>query len=116
MTVRELAERAYFVLCLALGRLLRSATYSKAWIASEDGEIQVRKYRCFYAPFVIWMSGPLLRILDAGVRVLPQRDWEERERQVHQRLRGTSIRIDADEIDRRHAELPRDRELVLYCT
>ena len=27
-----------------------------------------------------------------------------------------AIRIDADEIDRRHAELPRDRELVLYCT
>ena len=50
----------------------------------------------FYAPLLIWLGGPLLRILDTGVRVLPQRDWEERERQVHQRLRGTSIRIDAD--------------------
>jgi hypothetical protein len=96
LTVRELAERAYFVLCLTLGRLLRSATYSKAWIASEDGEIQLRKYRCFYAPLLIWMSGPLLWILDTGVRVLPQRDWEERERLIYRSLRGASIRIGAD--------------------
>lgn len=27
-----------------------------------------------------------------------------------------AIRIDADEVDRRHAELPKDREIVLYCT
>jgi membrane protein DedA with SNARE-associated domain len=27
-----------------------------------------------------------------------------------------AIRIDADEVERRHAELPRDREIVLYCT
>jgi len=94
--VRELAERAYFVLCLTLGRLLRSATYSKAWIACQDGEIQVRKYRLFYAPLLVWMGGPLARILDTGVRVLPQRDWEERERRVYRTLRGASIRIDAD--------------------
>jgi len=93
--VRELAERAYFVLCLALGRLLRSATYSKVWIAYQDGEIQVRKYRSFYAPLLVWMGGPLVRILDTGVRVLPQRDWEERERRIYRSLRGTSIRIDA---------------------
>ena len=42
------------------------------------------------------MGGVLVRILDAGVRVLPQRDWEERERQVYRNLRGASIRIDAD--------------------
>lgn len=30
-------------------------------------------------------------------------------------IRG-AIWIDADEIDRRHGELPRDREIVLYCT
>ena len=30
------------------------------------------------------------------MRVLPQRDWEERERRIYQSLRGTSIRIDAD--------------------
>jgi membrane protein DedA with SNARE-associated domain len=27
-----------------------------------------------------------------------------------------AIRIDADEVERRHAELPKDREVVLYCT
>ena len=30
------------------------------------------------------------------MRVLPQRDWEERERQVYRNLRAASIRIDAD--------------------
>ena len=94
--MRELAERSYFLLCLALGWLLRSGRYSKSRIVSQDGELQVRKYRFFYAPLLVWMGGPLVRILDTGVRVLPQRDWEERERRVYRSLRGTSIRIDAD--------------------
>src|SRR5688572_8728868 len=42
------------------------------------------------------MGGPLLRILDTGVRVLPQREGVERERRVHQDLRGSSIRVDVD--------------------
>jgi hypothetical protein len=41
------------------------------------------------------MGGPLVRLLDTGVRVLPQRDWEERERRVYRSLHGTSIRIEA---------------------
>ena len=94
MIVREPAERAYFGLCLALGRLLRSAKYSSR--ASSRDELQVRKHRLFYAPLLVWLGGPLVRILDTGVRVLPQRDWEERERLIHRRLHGTSIRIDAD--------------------
>ncbi len=94
--MRELAERAYFLLCLALGRLLRSGRYSKARIVYQDGELHVRKYRLFYAPLLVWMGGPLVRILDTGVRVLPQRDWQERERRVYRSLRRTSIRIDAD--------------------
>jgi len=44
----------------------------------------------------VWMGGPLVRILDTGVWVLPQREWEARERLVYRSLRGTSIRIDAD--------------------
>jgi tRNA A-37 threonylcarbamoyl transferase component Bud32 len=94
--VRESAERAYFALCLALGWLLRSGRYSQARIVYQDGALQVRKYRRFYAPFLVWMGGPLVRILDTGVRVLPQRDWEERERRVYRSLYGASIRIDAD--------------------
>jgi tRNA A-37 threonylcarbamoyl transferase component Bud32 len=96
--VRELAERAYFALCLALGRLLRSAKYSKARIVSGDGERRVRKHRLFYAPLLIWMGSALVRLLDTGVRVLPQRDWQERERRVYRSLRRTSIQIDADGI------------------
>ena len=94
--MRELAERAYFLLCLVLGWVLRSGRYSKARIVYQDGERQVRKHRLFYAPLLVWMSDPLVRLLDTGVRVLPQRDWEERERQVYQNLYGTAIRIDAD--------------------
>jgi serine/threonine protein kinase len=94
--MRELAERACFLMCLALGWLLRSARYSRARIVDQDGELQVRKHRVFYAPLLVWMADPLLGILDAGVRVLPQREWEERERRVYRSLRGTSIRIEAD--------------------
>lgn len=89
-------QRAYFLLCLALGQLLRSVRYSTARIAYQDGQLQVRKHRSFYAPLLIWMGGPLLGILETGVRVLPQRDWEERERRIYRCLRRTSIRIDTD--------------------
>ncbi len=71
-------ERFYFLVCLVMGRLLRSGRYSKAQIVNQDDGLQVRKYRLFYAPLLVWMSGPLFRILDTGVRVLPQREWEER--------------------------------------
>jgi hypothetical protein len=90
------SERAYYFLCLALGRLLRSARYSKASIDVQAGEVQVRKHRSFYAPLLVWMGGPLARILDTGVRVLPQRDWEQRERLVYQALSDRSIRIDGN--------------------
>jgi hypothetical protein len=94
--MRELAERAYFHLGLALGRLLRSGRYSKARIVHHDGACQVRKQRSFYAPLLVWLGGPLLRILDTGMRVLPQREWEERERTIYRSVYGASIRIDVD--------------------
>ena len=93
---RALASRAYFALCLASGRMLRSARYSTVRFVSQDSQRLVRKRRRFYAPFLIWMGNLLVRILDAGVRVLPQRDWEERERMIYQRLHNASIRVDAD--------------------
>ncbi|MDH3734600.1 MAG: hypothetical protein OEU54_13810 [Gemmatimonadota bacterium] len=94
--MRKLGERAYFLLCRALGWWLRHARYSKARIVTQDGEPQVRKQRLVYAPLLVWLGGPLVRILDAGVRVLPQRDWEERERRIYRSLRRAPIRIDAD--------------------
>jgi tRNA A-37 threonylcarbamoyl transferase component Bud32 len=93
---RALAARAYFVLCLALGRMLRSARYSTVRIVHQDGQRLVRKHRRFYAPLLIWMSDPLVRILDAGVRVLRQRDWEERERRIYRSVHGASIQVDAN--------------------
>jgi tRNA A-37 threonylcarbamoyl transferase component Bud32 len=56
----------------------------------------VRKHRLFYAPLLVWMSGPLLEILDTGVQVLGQRDWEKRERHIYETLYRASIRVGAD--------------------
>ena len=93
--MRELAERAYFAVCLTLGRLLRASRYSKTSIVGNDGTLQVRKQRRVYAPLLIWMGGLLTRILHTGVKVLPQREWQERERELYTTLHNTSIRIDA---------------------
>ena len=94
--MRDLAERVYFALCLALGRLLRSAKYSHTDIVRENSEHRIRKRRLGYAPLLVWLAGPLAKILNTGVRVLPQRDWEQRERGIYASLYGASIRIDAN--------------------
>ena len=88
-------ERAYFLLCLVLGRLLRFGRYSRVRIVRAAGEPQVRKSRSFYAPLLVWIGGPLMWLLDTGMRILPQRDWAERERRLYRTLYGTSIEIDA---------------------
>ena len=75
--MRELAERAWFLLCLGLGRLLRAGKYSTVRIVSERGELSARKHRRFYAPLLISAGGLLVKVLDTGVRILSQRDWEE---------------------------------------
>jgi hypothetical protein len=93
--VRELGERAYFRLCLALGRLLRSARYSQVRVVDHDGESRVRKERSPAAPLLVWLGELLVKVLNTGVRVLPQRAWEERERLIYQSLHGASIRIEA---------------------
>lgn len=92
--MQALAERAYFFLCLGLGTLLRSVRYSKAQIVYENDERQVRKQRLFCAPPLIWMSGPLVTLLDAGVRVLPNRRWHDRERLMYEKLYNTLIRVE----------------------
>ena len=61
----------------------------------ENGELLVRKRRRFYAPVLIWMNELLAGILNSGVQVLPQREWEERERRINLHLRGGSVRVDA---------------------
>jgi tRNA A-37 threonylcarbamoyl transferase component Bud32 len=92
----ELAERAWFLLCQVLGRLLSAGRYSKVRIADRHGERQVRKHRVFYAPFLVWLGDPLAGILDTGVLVLPQREWEGRERLIYRSLYGALIQVDGD--------------------
>jgi hypothetical protein len=93
---KALAARAYFGLCLMLGRTLRAATYSTVQVIHQNGRRLVRKRRRSYAFFLIWMSVPLVRVLDGGVRVLPQREWEQRERRIYETLYGASIGVEAD--------------------
>ena len=88
--------RAYFQLCLALGWLLRSARYTQPPVVHRNGQPMVRKRRAFYAPLLIWMGGLAVRILDTGQRVLAQREWEERERLIYEKVYGTSIQVEAD--------------------
>ena len=88
--------RAYFFACLALGWLLRSARYTQPPIVEQGGSPVVRKRRAFYAPLLIWMGGLVVRILDTGQRVLAQREWEERERLIYQKVYGASIHVEAD--------------------
>jgi hypothetical protein len=89
-------ERACFLLCLALGWLLRCGRYSSVRIVDDAAGRRVAKHRRFYAPVVVWIGGQLMWLLDTGVRVLPQRAWQERERRLYWTLYGSAIRIDAD--------------------
>jgi serine/threonine protein kinase len=94
--MRDAIERTGFAVCRVLGSLLRAGKYSMAWIVDDAGVRHVRKRRMFHAPLVVWIGGPLMRALDTGVRVLPQGEWEERERRLYWTIYGASIRIDAD--------------------
>jgi hypothetical protein len=89
------AERAWYRACLTLGSLLRSARYSTTRVVAGKGVRLIRKRRRWYAPALVWLSGPLMRILDTGVRVLDQRAWERRERDMYGRYLAASIGIEA---------------------
>jgi len=87
--------RAYFLVCLALGRLLRAARYTQPPVVDTSAPV-VRKRRAFYAPLLIWMGRLVVTILDTGQRVLAQREWEARERLIYQTVYGTSIQVEPD--------------------
>src|SRR5688572_18934388 len=80
---QSMIARAYYLVCLALGWLLRSARYTQAPFVQDNGVPMVRKRRAFYAPPLIWMGGLVVWALDTGTRVLAQREWEERERLIY---------------------------------
>jgi hypothetical protein len=92
--MRELAARAWFALSHAAGQGLRSARYASVRVVGQGDDMVVRKRRAAYAPLLIAVGDPLVRrVLDTGVRVLPQPAWESREALLHARLRGTRVRI-----------------------
>lgn len=88
--------RAYYLVCMALGWLLRSARYTQAPTVHQNGDPKVRKRRAFYAPLLIWMGELVVWLLNTGTRVLAQREWEERERLIYQAVYGTSIQVESD--------------------
>jgi hypothetical protein len=49
-----------------------------------------------YAPPLVWLGELLVRLLNTGVRILAQRDWVERERELYLTLYNESIRVDTD--------------------
>ena len=91
-----MAERAYFIVCLAVGWLLRSARYSQTPVVHRNGDPLVRKRRAFYAPLLIWIGGLVVTVLNTGTRVLAQREWEERERLIYHTVYGISIQVEDD--------------------
>jgi tRNA A-37 threonylcarbamoyl transferase component Bud32 len=90
--VRVLAERACFGLCRAFGQLLRSARYAAVRVVDRDGTQEVHKHRFVHAPLLIRLSEPLATLLDTGVRVLRQNDWEQREQRIYRTLYDVSVR------------------------
>ena len=87
------AGHAWFLLLTMLARLLRAGRYSRVRVAHRGDRERVHKRRRFYAPLLVAMGGPLMKLLDTGVRVLPQHEWQQRERRLYERVHGASIRI-----------------------
>jgi hypothetical protein len=58
--------------------------------------VEVRKRRAPYAPLLVALGDPVVWALDAGVIVLPQHSWEQRERLLYERLYGQFIRVERD--------------------
>ena len=84
--------RGWFKLCLLLGRGLRGSRYSTTRVVRRDGVPEVRKHRRFYAPVLVVLGNLLMKVLGTGVRILPQRKWEENERLLYRTLHRESIR------------------------
>ena len=88
---RELAERAYFLLCSGLGRLLRAGRYSKTRIVARDGDLHVRKHRLFYAPLLVWLGGRLVIEVDGGQHNEPHGEAKDSVRTAWLRSQGFEV-------------------------
>jgi hypothetical protein len=89
-----MAERVWFALCRLLGGLLRRARYAETQFVDKESERVVRKRRAALAPLLVWFGNPVVRWLDTGVRVLPQGEWEEKERLMYRTLHDASMRVE----------------------
>ena len=87
-------EHAWFLLSGMVGRMLRGARYSHTSLSRDDDQPHVRKHRRVYAPLLVALGEPLMKLLDTGVRVLPQRAWEDRERRLYGELYGAAVGVD----------------------
>ena len=96
LDVQDAMARACFVSCRAIGRFVRSARYSRVGFVFADGELRVRKRRACHAPPLIWLGDFLMRLLNTGVQVLPQHEWEERERCAYASVYGRSVAVAGD--------------------
>jgi serine/threonine protein kinase len=87
-------DRLWFAVCRFLGAVLRRARYAETQMVDEVSERVVHKQRTPFAPLLVWLSGPVVRWLDTGVRVLPQDEWEEKERLMYRTLHDVAIRVE----------------------
>ncbi len=88
-------DHAWFGLALWLGRLLRAGRYSTTRIVRHGAVLEVRKRRRFYAPALLSVGDGLMRLLGTGVRILPQREWQDNERRLYETLHGVSVRVES---------------------
>ncbi len=91
--------KGYHALCSALGRCLRSATYSRVADGVEGGAPTVTKRRAGYASALIALGNIALRLLGTGTRILSQREWEERETHLYGVLYGEEARATPGELE-----------------
>ena len=94
--MQQLVERTWFLSCQILGRVFRGSHYSRVEVVERDTVWAVRKRRVKLAPLLVWVAGGLYRMLSTGVRVLPQRAWEARERELYAALYQSEVVVEDD--------------------
>ena len=94
--MREIAGQLYFGAGKALGWLLRSSRYSETVVNDREEPIAVHKRRRWYAPLLVAMGIPLVKLLNTGVKVLPWREWVNLEQTRYRDLYGSAILTERD--------------------
>ena len=85
----------YYHVAMAIGAAMRNAKYSIVSVEDDGATIKVRKVRAWYAPALIAAHATLMKVLNAGVRVLPNRRWAAHEQYMFARLYNMQVRTGA---------------------